>query len=284
MNERSDINRVLTQWFDDGPTVMPDRVVDVVADRITHQRQRPAWLPDRRSFAMNNIARTVAAMAAVILVAVVGWNLLPGNRPGIGGPSPSPTGISTPPPSTTPSPRPTPSAAASAVAGAFDSKSFEFPLSLTKVESWIVAADRRSDVDLQRGDVDAGIFSYRFVTLPGPTATDPRVPVPADFAGWLAKQPEFGPATAQAVTIGGRAGMQFDVDLLWTASSVKHPLLQYGAQIWWFDDLSAGARGRFIALPGEGGGGILIHMEAQGATFDAAGASFDKLLETLTFR
>ena len=37
MNERSDISRVLQHWFDDGPSTMPDRVVDVVADRIARQ-------------------------------------------------------------------------------------------------------------------------------------------------------------------------------------------------------------------------------------------------------
>ncbi len=28
MNEHTDIERVLERWFDDGPTTMPDRVVD----------------------------------------------------------------------------------------------------------------------------------------------------------------------------------------------------------------------------------------------------------------
>ena len=42
MNERADIDRVLRRWFDDGPSTMPDRVVDVVAERIAVEHQRPA--------------------------------------------------------------------------------------------------------------------------------------------------------------------------------------------------------------------------------------------------
>ena len=94
MNERSDINRVLAQWFDDGPSVMPDRVVDVVADRIAHERQRPAWLHPWRP-QMNRTIKFGAAAAAVILVALVGWNLLPGRPAGIGGPAASPTAAPT---------------------------------------------------------------------------------------------------------------------------------------------------------------------------------------------
>ncbi len=49
MIDHSDIDGVLQHWFDDGPSTMPDRVVDVVADRISRERQRPArrlpWRP-----------------------------------------------------------------------------------------------------------------------------------------------------------------------------------------------------------------------------------------------
>ena len=38
--ERSDFDRALRTWFEDGPTVMSDRVVDIIADRIARQPQR----------------------------------------------------------------------------------------------------------------------------------------------------------------------------------------------------------------------------------------------------
>jgi hypothetical protein len=88
MNQRSDLDRVLRNWFDDGPTTMPDRVVDVVAHRISVRPQRRSWRLPRRS-PMSPILRWGAAAAAVLVIAVVGYNLLPGN--GIGGPTTTPT-------------------------------------------------------------------------------------------------------------------------------------------------------------------------------------------------
>ena len=282
MNERSDIDRVLRAWMADGPTAIPDRVVDVVATRIGVQRQRRAW-PFQRRTAMTPL-KLIAALAAAIVIAVVGYNLLP-RQPSVGEPSATPTPSS----AATTAPSPPPSASPSAEVRTYDTVSFEVPLSLMFVDSWIVQTEETGEVDLHRSGgkvvgVNAEIFSVASVTLPGPTDQDPRVPVPADFAGWLATRAEFGPAAARAVTIGGRAGSQFDVDLLWTASSTRHELFISGVQIQWFDTGSAGARGRFIVLPGESGDDVLIYMEAPKATFDATSTSFDTLLATLIFR
>jgi len=90
MNKHSDINRVLQVWMDDGLSTMPDRVVDVVADRIGVQRQRRSWRLLRR-LPMNPIFKLGAAVAAVLVVAVVASQVLPRNG-GIGGqPTLSPT-------------------------------------------------------------------------------------------------------------------------------------------------------------------------------------------------
>jgi hypothetical protein len=102
MNEHSDIERVLTAWFDDGPSTMPDRVVDVVADRIERVGQRPAWRPDWRRYAMNTNVKIAAALAAVLVVAVLGYNLLPGGSTRVGGPAPSPSATPTATPTSTP--------------------------------------------------------------------------------------------------------------------------------------------------------------------------------------
>jgi hypothetical protein len=103
MNQRSDIDRVLQVWMTDGPTAIPDRVVDAVAARITVQRQRRTWpFPGRTT--MNTQVKLIAALAAAIVIAVVGYNLLPG-RGGPGGPS------ATLQPTTPPTAAPTPSTA-----------------------------------------------------------------------------------------------------------------------------------------------------------------------------
>jgi hypothetical protein len=93
MNQRSDIDRVLSRWFEDGPNTMPDRIVGVVAGRIGRQRQRRGWRLLGRPI-MNRQIKLIAAAAAAVVLAVAGWNLLP--RTGsIGGP---PTVAPTAPP------------------------------------------------------------------------------------------------------------------------------------------------------------------------------------------
>jgi hypothetical protein len=111
MNERSDFDRTLRHWFDDGPSVMPDRVVDGVAARIARQPQRRAWRLQGRPY-VNTYAKLAAAAAAVLVVGVVGWQLLPG-RGNVGGdpttaPSASPT---------VPAPTATPAATAAPLPG-----------------------------------------------------------------------------------------------------------------------------------------------------------------------
>jgi hypothetical protein len=104
MTTDRDIGRILDHWLLDGPTTAPDRVLDVLTDRIEHQPQRPAWRLDRRLPAMNPYIKAMTAIAAVIVVAVIGYNLLPGGQPSVGGPGPTPS--PTPAPSVTPAPTP----------------------------------------------------------------------------------------------------------------------------------------------------------------------------------
>ena len=166
----------------------------------------------------------------------------------------------------------------------FSSANFLVPISLSLVGGWIVQEDRADDIDLQRGYVDGGIFTAATVTLPGPAKTDPYVPVPADLDGWIRQRPEFGTVSSTQVMIGGRPGMQVDADLLWASSSDNHDLFRFVGGEWLFDSISAGDRARFIVLPGDGGGGIFIYMEAKVGDFAPVAASFDDLLATLTFR
>lgn len=92
-SERSDLDRALRSWFEDGPTAMPDRVVDVIAERIAEQPQRRAWRLRGRPF-MNRYLKLAAGLAAVIFVAVLVWQVLPGpSGPGV---RPTPTPIVTP--------------------------------------------------------------------------------------------------------------------------------------------------------------------------------------------
>jgi hypothetical protein len=112
MNRTPDVERVLRDYFADDGLTAPDYILDTVEGRISRHRQRRSWrLPWRNP--MSTPFKLAAGLAAVVLVALVGWQLLPG-QPGIGGPqSPTPTQQ----PSATPvaSASPSPASSSSAV-------------------------------------------------------------------------------------------------------------------------------------------------------------------------
>ena len=89
MNQHRDTEQLLDAWMRDGPTVAPDRVLDVVVDRIERQGQRPAWRLDWRRYTDEpDVSRLAAAALAVVIVAVIGYNLLPPGRPASAVPPP----------------------------------------------------------------------------------------------------------------------------------------------------------------------------------------------------
>ena len=103
MNRQPDVELVLRDYFADDGFTAPDHVLDVVEERIARHPRRLAWRLRGRPF-MNAYAKIAVAAAAVLLVAVVGYNLLPAGST-IGGPAPTPT--ATPPTSATPTIAPT---------------------------------------------------------------------------------------------------------------------------------------------------------------------------------
>ena len=110
MNRQRDTEQLLDAWMRDGPTVAPDRVLDIVVDRIARQGQRPAWRLDWRRYTMNPSLKIAAAALAVVIVAVIGYNLLPAGTTNVGVPMPTLTASPTPAtPTPTPTPNPTPS-------------------------------------------------------------------------------------------------------------------------------------------------------------------------------
>lgn len=104
MNRSFDVDLVLREYLADDGLTAPDRVLRVVEQRIDRQPQRRAWRLQGRPF-MNTYAKLAAGLAAVLVVGIVGWRLLPGNG-GIGG---TPTQVPTAAPSPTAPVQPSPS-------------------------------------------------------------------------------------------------------------------------------------------------------------------------------
>jgi hypothetical protein len=156
--DRSDFDRTLRTWFEEGPTVMADRMVDVIADRIARQPQRRTWrLRGRPS--VNTYVKLAAALAAVIVVAVVGYNLLPGTS--------EPGGNAT----TAPTPTIQPSAAASEGAtctGVVDAPEFDSALEACRYRL------RPSDTYAVEADIPDGWSKFgTLLEVVGPGANGP---------------------------------------------------------------------------------------------------------------
>jgi hypothetical protein len=102
-----DVDRIVRSWLEEGVTALPDRVLDAVLDQVPTTSQRRSWWSARRLNEMNNALKIAIVAAAVVVIAVVGFNLVP-RRGGIGGPGPSPIATPTPTPTQTPTPTPSP--------------------------------------------------------------------------------------------------------------------------------------------------------------------------------
>jgi hypothetical protein len=106
MSINLDLDRSLKAWLvAQAPERAPQRVLDVSRDRIRITRQRRSWWPAWRFPMMNAYAKLAIGVAAVAVIAVVGFNLLQttGGQP-VGGPAATPSHSRSAPTSSSPSP------------------------------------------------------------------------------------------------------------------------------------------------------------------------------------
>ena len=98
MKARSDTERILDAYLAPEADRLADRVIDAALADIARTPQRRSWWPAWRSNRMNTYAKLIAAAAAVLVVAVVGYQFLPRNSGIAGQPTaqPSPTVTSSP--------------------------------------------------------------------------------------------------------------------------------------------------------------------------------------------
>ena len=82
--ERDPRTRTVLSWLRDDAHENAERVLLLALDEVDTTPQRRSWWPARRSTPMNTYARYAIAAAAVLMVAVVGYSLLP-RTPGTGG-------------------------------------------------------------------------------------------------------------------------------------------------------------------------------------------------------
>jgi len=287
MNQHRDTQQLLDAWMRDGPTVAPDRILDVVVDRIERQGQRPAWRLDWRRTTMNPTIKLAAAVVAIAIVAVIGYNLLPGST-GVAGPQPSagptPTAISTSASSATPAGRLDVNGACGGVsstclgslsAGTYTSRAFAPALTYTVPPGWSNRFDQPRGYSLGTGDTTGLEVQRDLVVARADCVEEPEPGVGTTASAMvqaLAARPGLATTAPAPITIGGLSGFTIDVTLAadWTTPcpfSEGQPFMATvmdGQAVpgtglhWGLGPVTDGSFARYIILDLPGGGTVLI--------------------------
>jgi hypothetical protein len=77
MTAERDISRILRSWLRRDEHESAERILHTVLSRLDTTPQRRSWWPARRSLQMQRLTQMFIAAAAVLVVAVVGYSLVP---------------------------------------------------------------------------------------------------------------------------------------------------------------------------------------------------------------
>lgn len=257
MTRDRDIERVLETWLGDGSSEMPDRLFDAVVDRIDHVPQRrmariKLWLST-----LDRSVRIAAAMAAVVVVAVVGFAVM-GHPASSGVARPSSPAASTPAPSMAPSPSAPGEiecnqlffeaikCAGNLEPGVHTSTNFPYQVTYTVPAGWAVSWDTSKSYSLEKQADVINEGSFRSTNL-GPTiyvfpdpepaiqdgsctvATQPGIGSSPDaLASWVANRPGIVASKPTSIAIGGLTGQVVDVQVASTWSRLCGTLDGHG--------------------------------------------------------
>jgi hypothetical protein len=220
MSTERDVNRIVRSWLEEGATALPDRVLDAVLDQVPATSQRRAWWPARRLREMNGALKMAMAAAAVMVVAIVGFSLLP--RGGVAGPAAIPT--PTVAPSATPIPTPTPSPRVVSQfplqilqPGRYVTDSSEEPVVPAKIGFTVPEGWYNEGWAITKGDVNVSFWTVAN-TYRDPCKATSTVLVPPlgagvdDFATALGQQTGTKVVSAVPVTLDGHSGQLVELD------------------------------------------------------------------------
>ena len=94
MSTQFDFDQLLDSWLADGPSELPDQAVSRIVQSIDDNERRLSWLPRRET--MNRLVVAAGSVAAIVLVAVIGFGIVSGGGTSSPGAAPSPTPSPTP--------------------------------------------------------------------------------------------------------------------------------------------------------------------------------------------
>lgn len=238
MTHDRDIERTLDRWFADGPEQAPDRVIDVVADRIGRQRQRPAWRPDRRLHPVNTPTKVAVALAAVVVLAVGGLMLLRPSSSNVAGPGPTPSVSPTVSPSPSPSVLATPFAcedpfhtcAGPLTSGAHHASHFDPKVYFVTSNGWLNSIDATTIYKLDRVDGGPSLLVWSRASIAEQKASCDPVPKPgagstaSDWKAFISSHPGLASTNVAVVYLDGSKGWSMDITVqdAWKSTCPAH--------------------------------------------------------------
>ena len=232
MTQQRDITSLLDLWLTEGSSVAPDRVIDVVTDRIERQRQRGSWRVPTWEIRMPTLVRLAAVAAALALVTTAAIYFAGSSRPSLTPPSSSPSPTFAVPPSPSPSPYVLSSGLPYPTARTFSSSASYPGFQLDVPTGWSTFTSTggmsltlgliHDDVFGDSGHVGGSIL-FRLNPVLGSAASCPSErsaaptvgpPMPAAaMAASLLADPRYSVTTSPGITIDGRPAQVLEVHL-----------------------------------------------------------------------
>jgi hypothetical protein len=250
MHSEPDVTRIVRSWLRRDEHESASRVLDTVLAQLDTTPQRHSRWPARRLTDMNTYAKLGIAAAAVVVVAIVGFDLMPAGGGVGGGPAASPSSV----PSATPSPTPSAAPSSAAIfppegplaAGTHTAVLEGIPVSFTVPgPGWTTFPDHfigKGPGTEQPGDLAIAFWpSAPENVYSDPCAHTPLSPLPEHTAAGLAAAAAAIPGTdlvsgPSAVVVGGRPAQHVVFTI--RADLGCDPKTAY----LWYDDSIGGAR------------------------------------------
>lgn len=287
-------DRLIRAALEDGPTVLPDRVLDSVLGEVHRTRQRAALGPWR----IQPMSRTALAAAAVIAVVLVGGLVLVGR--GQSAPTVGTLATASPAPSPAPSnsPSPAPSVAASQVPAAvgplaagttYRASGLSQPLSFTMPSGFpstgvAVTGDPWADGNTLRV-YSNGFYALTIhddVTMAKDLCNDNKgqIDLPATpdaINSWLRSSSQTTVSKTTSLEVDGRTAYRWDLTFGPRCQQVPPPSGP-GTEV----GMGPHEKHRFYAIP-TGTDTILAITWGDGVNDAAIDAAADKLVQSMTF-
>ncbi len=207
MTTHRDIEPALERYFEEGPQVLPDRVLEAALADIDHTTQRLGWRRPWRFLFMPTFQKLAIAGVAVIAFALVGSTFLT---------RPAPNVVGTPSPTVGPATGPTPVRFTLESDAGDIGVRFDLPAGWYSFEDANVSAFEPEGPDSLWPLIGVDVLLVDDVyadTCEGRALSEPRLgPGVDDLIAWIRARPGLMVGEPRPLSVAGHEGVEIEVD------------------------------------------------------------------------